>query len=204
MVGRIVVLLVFLGCGGSSEADQAPEPVSLPLPVGAMVGNPVTVYPITMVLADESLGWDPFFESRDSVLFLTEAAIERFLTERVPEVDWIYPERMRQAYARAPGMLSDPDRIATAMLRFEVDRVPDPLRSQMRTLTGVAGDRLALVPASLIFLPAADGVGRAELTVVLVDVRLGEIRWRTVSRGEGNDPMAALRVALGTLAPLGQ
>jgi hypothetical protein len=37
--------------------------------------------------------------------------------------------------------------------------------------------------------------------MVLVDVRLGDVWWRSVVRGKGADPWTALRVALEALAP---
>ena len=110
----------------------------------------------------------------------------------------------------------------------EPEMVPDPLRGQLRTLAAlVGGGRYALVPAGLTFrrtggptdpkgLP--DGRGRsesrpptarppdrqaatAELTVVLADVRTGRVGFRTVARGEGDDPWTALTRAVKSLTP---
>ncbi len=47
----------------------------------------------------------------------------------------------------------------------------------------------------------ARGRGRAELMLVLVDVRTGRVGWRTVARGEGDDPWAALWAGLKPLVP---
>ena len=41
----------------------------------------------------------------------------------------------------------------------------------------------------------------AELTVVMVDVRTGRVEWRTVARGEGDDPWTALTRAVKALTP---
>ena len=97
--------------------------------------------------------------------------------------------------------------MSTSLLRAEnLDVVPDPLRSQLRTLEAIAGGRYALIPAALIYrrpgpAPAAGQPagpdpsaprttdhppGLAELSLVLVDVRLGRISWRTVARGAGD------------------
>ena len=112
--------------------------------------------------------------------------------------------------------------MGTAILRAEdLSLVPDPLRSQLRTLAALAGGRYALVPAALVYRRSAgQAVGRpvtpqppptagspdrrtalAELTVVLVDVRLGRVGWRSVARGEGEDPWMALTRAVKSLTP---
>lgn len=187
-------------CGGASANAPAPS-VPRPLPVGAMVGADVVVYPLTMVLAEGSLQWDDSLRPRVDALRRVDSLIAAALTERTPEVTWVLPDELRQAARRAPGLLINPDRMATATLRHNLSKVPDPLRSQMRMLTGVIGDRLALVPASLLFFEAAELGGRAELTMVLTDVRLGEIRWRSVVRGTGPTPWRALEDALQTLSP---
>jgi hypothetical protein len=112
------------------------------------------------------------------------------------------PAALRRAAARAPGVLANPDQMGTAILRGpEAQQIPDPLRSQMRSLNAVAADRFAFVPAALVFRRAADGRGTAELMLVLADVRSGLIGWRTTARGDGGDPWEALRVAFKTLTP---
>ena len=67
-----------------------------------------------------------------------------------------------------------------------------------------------LVPAGLTFRrksqpPAAPPPGRltatAELTVVLVDVRTGRVGFRTIARGDGDDPWSALTRAVKSLTP---
>jgi len=194
------VAAVAVGCAPNPSADEIPVP-ALPLPMSAMAGVEVVVYPLTMVLSEAELGWEDALSPRDSALRVADSLIARALTERVPEVMWVLPEEMRRVARRAPGILMDPDRMATAMLRHNLSKTPDPLQSQMRSLTGAVGDRLSLVPASLLFYREPDGTGRAELSMVLVDVRLGDIWWRSVVKGTGSDPWMALRVALETLAP---
>lgn len=189
------------GCGGSQPAASVP-PRPLPLPTAGIAGRAVTVYPLTRLVSAPELGWADMIGARDSALARSDSVIGAFLDERAPEVTWVGPEALRRAARRAPGMLADPDQMGTALLRApDLDAVPDPLRSQMRTLTGVAGDRYALVPANLTFVPAAGGQGTAYLTLVLVDVRRGLVGWRTVAWGEGDDPWAALWEALRKLVP---
>ena len=70
------------------------------------------------------------------------------------------------------------------------------------TMPGISGF------SGLIYLRAHDaagtrrpGVGRAELTLVIADVRTGQVAWRTVARGEGSDPWTALTAAVKVLTP---
>ncbi len=196
----LVAAIAATGCAPTSSGDGSPAP-GLPLPLSAMIGVEVVVYPLTMILAEATLEWDDTLSPRDSALEVADSLIAMALTERTPEVMWVMPEVLRRVARQAPGLLVDPDRMATAALRHRLSKLPDPLFSQMRSLTGAVGDRLSLVPASLLFFRESDGIGRAELTIVLVDVRLGDFWWRTVVRGTGPDPWTAFREALETLAP---
>src|SRR5205807_4831056 len=86
--------------------------------------------------------------------------------ERTPEVSWVLPDALRRAARRAPGIAPDPDQMGSAVLRApDVEIVPDPLRSELRTLVALGGNggRYALVPAALVYRraggPAAGGPG---------------------------------------------
>lgn len=194
--------MIAAGCGTPQPATDVP-PASAPLPTAGLAGRKVTVYPLTLLATDERLGWRDAVTPHAEALARADSMIAAALTERSPEVDWVLPEALRRAHRQAPAMLPDPDRVGTALLRArDLSKVPDPLRSQMRALTGVAGDRYALVPASLVFRAVDDSTrGRAQLTLVVTDVRLGDVGWRNVAVGEGPDPWLALEAALKTLTP---
>jgi hypothetical protein len=205
-VPRIAALLLALtACGGGrppqDQQPAVPLPAS-PLPTTGMSGQDVTVYPLTLVSAETSLGWDTVLGVRREALDRADSIIGALLEARSPEVKWVLPPALRRAAARAPGMLGDPDRMSTALLRSPgLKQLPDPLRSQMRNLTGVAGGRYALVPASLLYYRTPEGRARAELTLVVADVRTGLIEWRTIAHAVGDDPWTALRDAFKTLTP---
>lgn len=207
-MARHLAAAIAIGIAGSACATAGNTPLAelptSPLPTTALAGQSVTVYPLTMVLAEVELGWDASLTPRDSALRRADSIFAMAVTSRAPEVMWVLPEALRRASSRAPGMLTDPDRMATSILRRRMERLPDPLRSQMRMLTGAAGDRWALVPASLFFFvdSTAVGRGRAELTVALTDVRAGTVSWQTVAKGVGEDPWSALADALRTMVPV--
>lgn len=202
MLGKVFGLVALIGCGGSQQPEEpvAPQPAA-PLPTAGMAGSVVSVYPLTLLATDETLGWQEYVEPRREALGRADSLIAVLLTERAPEVVWILPDELRTAARRAPGMLSNPDQMGTALLRSPFEQVPDPLRSQMRNLSAVAGGQYSLVPASLVFYAEPDGNGRAELTLVIVEVRAGQPRWRTVAHGTGSDPWTATWNALKTLVP---
>lgn len=201
-------MLCLVGCGGSQPPEEpgpeAEPSESRPLPTAGIAGQPVTVYPLTFLVTEETLrqtAWGDQVQPREEALRTVDSLIAVFLTERAPEADWVLPEELRRAHRQAPNMLADPDKMGTSLLRAEFEQVPDPLRIQMRSLTGVAGENWALVPASLVFYEESDGQGRAELTMVLVEVRRGRPVWRTVAEGVGPDAWTATWNALKTLVP---
>lgn len=196
-------LLAVMSCAGRKAGPAAPTRApAAPLPTAGLAGQPVAVYPLTMLIPEESLGWGGQFVPRRTALDRADSVIAEALKTRSPEVPWAMPDLMRRGARQAPGMLVDPDQLATSLLRApNIDRLPDPLWSQMRTLSAMAGARFALVPASLLYFKTPDGLGRAELTLLLADVRTGIIGWRTVARGEGTDPWIALGLALKQLTP---
>lgn len=205
-----------LACGGTSKAAQEPAPKrTAPLPTGGLAGQRVSIFPVTLLAADDSLRWHDHLRDRQAALAVADSIISESLAARAPEVIWVPPAELRRAAHRSAGVAPDPAQLGTSILRVErlVD-VPDPLRSQLRALSALAGGRYALIPAALIYRPtpaaggassgdAADAVnsGTAELAVVLVDVRVGKVQWRTVARGDGTEPWAALTRAMKGLTP---
>jgi hypothetical protein len=214
------------GCGGKSQTPT-PEPTA-PLPTAGIAAQQVAVVPLTLVAAEESLGWGPLLGERRAALAKGDSVLGTLLQARAPEVTWILPDELRRAARRAPGIAPDPDQMGSAILlrgsKHKPEPVPDPLRSELRTLAALAGGgggRYVLVPAGLVFRrtggpadrrsgeaaarPTASQPdrpsGTAELTVVLVDVRTGRVGFRTVARGEGPDPWTALTRAVKSLTP---
>lgn len=191
-------------CGGSHAQESAPAPQpTAPLPTAGLAGQKVVVYPLTLVVADQRLGWDSALTPRRGALDHADSLLAETLSGRAPEVTWVLPPALRQVARRSAPVTTSPDQTPVSLLRSPgLKQLPDPLWSQMRNLVAIAGDRYALVPAGLVFVPApgASG-GRAELTLVLADVRTGAIAWRTVANGVGADPWAGLEQALKALTP---
>ena len=200
-----MVSALLLACGGK-KPDVPPAPVpTAPLPTAGISGQSVSVWPLTLVAAEDTLHWEALLADRRATLDKCDSIIGSLLTGRSPEVTWVSPAQLRRAARRAVGIATEPDQMGTAFLRADklID-VPDPLRYQMRQLVGIAGGRFALVPAGLVYRRAPGtpaGVGTAELSVVLIDTRVGKVGWRTVARGQGQDPWTALTRAMKSLTP---
>lgn len=201
--------MVWVGCGGKSQTPT-PEPTA-PLPTAGIAAQQVAVLPLTLIAAEDSLRWGGLLGERRAALTKADSVLGSGLQARTPEVTWILPDALRRAARRAPGIAPDPDQMGSAILlhpsRQRPEVVPDPLRSELRTLAALAGGggRYVLVPAGLVFrrtsgLPDRSS-GTAELTIVLADVRTGRVGFRTVARGEGDDPWTALTRAVKNLTP---
>jgi len=205
----VVASAVAAACGHTSQTPT-PEPTA-PLPTAGVAAQQVGITPLTLIVAEDSLHWQALLGERRAALARGDSVIGTLLKTRAPEVTWLLPDELRRAARRAPGIAPDPDQMGTALLLRGGGReemVRDPLRSELRTLAalvGAGGGRFMLVPAGLVFRrtggPPARPSGTAELTVVMVDVRTGRVGFRTVARGEGDDPWTALTRAVKSLTP---
>ena len=203
------------GCGGATgQSAKPPAPLpTAPLPVTALAGQRVMLLPATLVIADAALGWDSVLAGRKATLATVDSTLSALLTERAPEVTWVLGPELRRAVQLSAGMASDPAQFPTSVLRHdELTEVPDPLRSQLRNLAAVARSRFALVPAALIWVRAdtaaavravvqGTGAATAELTLVMVDTRLGQVLYRSVARGGADDPWTGLARAAKLATP---
>ena len=200
--------LVSGACGGKKNSQTTTPVPTAPLPTAGLAGQRVALTPLALVAAEDTLHWDALIGDRRTTLDRSDSIIATLLTARAPEVTWVGSSELRHIARRAPGIAADPDQMGTPFLRASnIVDVPDPLRYQLRTLMGLVGGRYVLVPAGLVFRkPPAGPSGRqavatAELSVVLIDSRIGKIGWRTIARGEGDDPWTALTRAVKSLTP---
>ena len=202
-----LVLLALISCGGKKKTDQTPTPQELPptapLPTAGLAGQRVALTPLALIAAEDTLQWDSIINDRRVALDRSDSIIEALLIARAPEVTWVGPAELRRTARRAAGIATDPDQLGTPFLRAEkLIEVPDPLRYQLRTLVGLAGGRFAMIPTGLVYRRRPGRTdATAELSIVMVDTRVGRVGWRTVARGDGDDPWAALTKAVKSLTP---
>lgn len=201
-----------LGAPACLRAQKEPPPPPSPpvatLSSASFSGQTIAVLPITLVVADPALQSDSTYANyRDhrTALLRADSLVGEQLQTRGPEVNWVLPPQLRKVARRAAGFVEDPDQMGQAILRSpKLTKVPDPLRSSLRSLMAVVNGRVALVPASLGFGPESDGRVRADLTLVLADSRTGKVIWRSLAYGRGKSPDEALNAAVAAVLPLSQ
>jgi hypothetical protein len=201
-----LLLAASLACGGKSGPESAKpekeeeEPI-IPLATAALAGQSVAVIPLTILIADEALMATAPFNDRVRSLAWADSIVGVTLAARAPEPKWVLPPDLRRMAHRAVGVAPDPDHMGQGIMRApKLEDVPDPLRSKLRALLAVAGDRFAFIPAAVGFTP--DSIGyRADVSLVLADVRLGKVIWRTETHASGTTPARALTVALDAVFP---
>ena len=203
------LLLVAVGCGGGQRSDTTPAPAdtlpppTIPLATERLAGQPIAVLPLTLVVADSTLASGELFRNRTVLLAWADSIVGEKLMARAPEIDWKLPPDLRAIARRSPGVVTDPDRMGQAVMRSpELDVIPDPFRSHLRSLVAISGGRYALVPAALVFRQPEPGLVRTEFMIVLGDARSGQVLWRTLANAAGGTPAAALEATMDAVLPI--
>lgn len=166
----------------------------------ALAGQRVAVLSLTMVVRDSLVALPG---DRGALTAWADSLLEAGLTERAPEVLWLFPPKVHRQARKAAGRLPDgPNWGQSVMRSTQLKTVPDPLRGNLRLLMGIADGRFAFLPASLHLTAAPEGGVRARLEAVLTDTRSGAVSWRATNAvADAPDAAAAVRAAIATFLP---
>lgn len=200
-------LVLVVGCKGSSNgqnpAPEKPEVPARPLITTPLAGQKIAVLPLTMLISDPALGTEALLLDRATALNWADSALGLALTMRAPDVVWVLPPELRRIARRAPSLDLDPDKMGQSVMGSpKITTIPDPLRAYARSLVALAGGRLILIPAIYSFNRTPEGNVKAEVALVLADVRSGQVVWRTLIPAVGPTPVAALDAAYRHMLPL--
>lgn len=173
----VLALYVLAACGARNPPEAGQAAAAQP-PLAALVGQPLIVLPVRYLEAADTLGWGAQAGQPSEYLRELDRAIATALAERGVGSSWTLAERLVQNARRNPAVMPDPTLVPADQLRgrrITRNMVADPLASQLRALTAIAGARHALVPVELRFENAAGGV-RPVLRLFLIDTRTAMIR----------------------------
>jgi hypothetical protein len=164
------LLAALVGCGGPSTA-AVPTAGDVRGGVPDLRGVRVMVFPV---------------QRTRGVTGDVDRELQFTLEGQGPEVGWIFPDEMRRALARAPGLDVPLEGLPVSVfLRSEVTRIGDPLYGQLRRISAIMDGRLALIPVEARYGPAEiGGPGAVELTMVLLEARTGRLYWFSIARGQ--------------------
>jgi hypothetical protein len=203
VIPRIVIRVAVSLALATPLAAQVPV---APVPTASLAGQTVAVIPITLVVADPALQSDTVyakFHDRRTTLLWADSLIGDAFVARAPEVNWVLPPKLRKVARRAPGLVGDPDQMGQAIMRApNLRTIPDPLRSNLRSLVALTDARIVMIPAALGFSRDTAGAVHADLSLVAGDARSGKVLWRSQAIGNGATPFAALEAALAAVLPL--
>ena len=197
------IFLTSLAGGSCARAQSTPKtPKPLPAPallLAPLAGQPIAVLPATYVISDGNVTGIP--AARAAQLAWADSVLGEALQARGPEAKWLLPAELRRVARRAQGLVTDPDQLGQATMRFEgVKKVPDPLFANLRSLSALTNSRYVMIPAAIRFSQTASGV-RVEATLVLVDARSGDIPWRSSPIAVAPTAAAALAGTIAWILP---
>lgn len=202
---RLAAALALAAHASGVAAAQGPQKPPRQLATDGLAGESVALLPVTLALADAALRHDSAFIAlgdHQHLLRWADSVIAEEFRGRAPEVTWLPAPRLRQLARRNPGMVPDPDQMGQAILRApKLTKIPDPLRSSLRSLIAVTGGRYAMAPAALGFSRDSTGGLRADLALALADGRGGTVVWRSQSFGRGMSLAEALAAAVDAVLP---
>src|SRR3989441_10964322 len=95
---------------GSKPPSETPVPApTVPLPTAGIAGQPVSLLPLTLIVAEDSLHWTSQLGERRAALTKSDSILGALLKARAPEGPGVLPEDIRRASLPAPGVASASD-----------------------------------------------------------------------------------------------
>lgn len=172
-----------VACGASRKGDTPEPPAPEVRPLAGLVAQKIVITPVFALRVAPELGWPSVAGRRQEVLRQLDTAIVTALSDRGLRGRWVFPADLVRSYRLNPTYATDPYDLAEQPLRspgFEVGSpLPEPLASQLRTISALHDGRFILAPVELRLerAGATGTAGRAVLRLVLIDSRLSQARW---------------------------
>ncbi|MGH7607063.1 MAG: hypothetical protein ACREME_06955, partial [Gemmatimonadales bacterium] len=89
----VVAWLGVAACGPrNTDRDPTPAlPPTAPLPTAGLAGQRVSLLPLTLIAAEDTLQWDALVADRRRSLDTADSVLAVLLAARAPEVTWVGP-----------------------------------------------------------------------------------------------------------------
>jgi len=202
----MMALFALAACGGKSNSHTPPiDPFTAvavgQMPVGTFSGTDVLLLAVGGVLVGDSAQPIPELEARRSALLVSaNVLLDSAMRRDGREVNWMGLEEQRRAARRNPTLGIDPDRLATSyLISSHVEKIPDPLFAQVRTLAAVTNARFAVFPCG-VRITGTEGAYVASYVLVVANARSGDVMMRIRSTGHASaSAEAAMASAAGMI-----
>ena len=175
-----VPFLVACG-GGQPKAQTAATPAPVSRPLAFLAGQRVVLTPAYRIREGDPMGWAAQIPRSRELLRGLDSAIASELAQRGLEKQWVYPADLARSARANRTYAVDPYALAVEPLRnpnlAAGGKIGDPLATQLRTIIALQDSRAVLLPVELRFERDKSGQGIAILRAVLVDARIGDVRW---------------------------
>ena len=195
----VAIATLVAGCGSKPPAT-APAPA---LSLEGLSAQKIAVLPAFTIIAGQD-GWSAPARRSIATLRALDAQVDSALQERGVGRSWVFPAELQRSYQHNPTYATDPYQLGEEPLRsptLEVgSRLPDPLASQLRTLTALTDTRFVLAPIELRVQQLATDSTRGDgaLKLAVLDARLSEVVWVGQVRSDPvASPGASLVASLG-------
>lgn len=191
----VIAVLAALSCAVSNEYVWRGQFFSF-LPE-VLPGAPVMLWPTIVLAADSGAvgASDTGLVGRlrlDSTIGATFARI-------VPDSPWLDAKTIRSR-AEANRSLPHPDSMPMHLLPLKAaETVPATLMNQIRAVAKLHPARYHLVPGRVTYRATRNGRARAEVSLVMIDVKIGWVLWRSDFAGEGETELNAVAAGLQRL-----
>lgn len=180
----VVPTILLSACGHipfTGGPSSPTEETGFSLALSNYAGRPVLVLPVQRVEFADSLGWVRAVPDLTAYMSSLDDEITFALKEKGLGAHWIFPQDIEAMVKKNPSLAANPRALRIDALTGEdlprpSESVDNPLRSDLRELIALTDARYVLLPARLRIV-GARGIGRADLRIALIDVRLGQIRW---------------------------
>ncbi len=191
---------VVAACGGSSDIDEGPVPVT---GFGVLSGKTVLVLPVQYVRRVPG-GWPGRQSGAKEAARAADAEIAFALDEYGGRAIWVKPEQQVRALQQQPSIQGvDPYLLSADRLRAEgkdAKTFRDDLYGELRMVSALFDARYAIWPLELISVAGEDDSGEhLAVRSFLLDLRTGTVLWYGVVIGDDQPPASP-----GALAGLAQ